>query len=82
LKAEKGKRSLPPMGHYGAIGLQMGLSVAIGLVIGRALDRYFGTEPWLALIFLILGVISGFVALFRLLKELQKGEGSSDEGKR
>lgn len=70
------------MGHYGSIGLQMGLSVAIGLVIGLALDRYLGTTPWMALIFLILGVIAGFLALFRLVKEIQKGEGAQGEGKR
>jgi len=39
------------MGHYGTVGLQMGLSVARGL----ALDKYLGTAPWMALIFLILG---------------------------
>ena len=70
------------MGHYGSIGLQMGLSVAIGLGVGLALDRYLGTTPWMALIFLILGVIAGFLALFRLLKEIQRGEGAQDEGKR
>ena len=69
------------MGQYGSIGLQMGLSVAIGLVIGLALDRYLGTTPWMALVFLILGVIAGFLALFRLVKEIQKGEGAQDEGK-
>ena len=68
------------MGRYGAIGLQMGLSVAIGLVIGVALDRYLGTTPWMALIFLILGVIAGFLALFRLAKEIQKGNSPRDEG--
>ena len=69
------------MGQYGSIGLQMGLSVAIGLVIGLALDRHLGTTPWMALVFLILGVIAGFLALFRLVKEIQKGEGAQDEGK-
>jgi ATP synthase protein I len=62
------------MGRYGTIGLQMGVSVVIGLIIGLALDKYLGTTPWMALIFLILGSISGFLALFRLLKEIQKGE--------
>jgi ATP synthase protein I len=81
LKVEGTKRLVSLMGRYGAIGLQMGLSVAIGLVIGLALDRYLGTEPWLALIFLILGVIAGFLALFRLAKEIQRGEDSRGEGK-
>ena len=69
------------MGHYGTIGLQMGLSVAIGLIIGLALDRYLGTTPWMALIFLILGVIAGFLALFRLVKEIQKEQEFHGEGK-
>jgi len=69
------------MGHYGTIGLQMGLSVAIGLVIGLALDRHLGTAPWMALIFLILGVIAGFLALFRLLKEIQVKQDFRDEEK-
>ncbi len=70
------------MGHYGAIGLQMGLSVAIGLVIGLALDRYLGTAPWMALIFLILGVIAGFRALFQLLKEIKMKQDFRDEGEK
>jgi ATP synthase protein I len=82
LKVNGAKRVVSLMGHYGSIGLQMGLSVAIGLVIGLALDRYLGTTPWMALIFLILGVIAGFLALFRLVKEIQKGEGAQGEGKR
>jgi ATP synthase protein I len=81
LKVNGAKRLVSLMGQYGSIGLQMGLSVAIGLVIGLALDRYLGTTPWMALVFLILGVIAGFLALFRLVKEIQKGEGAQDEGK-
>jgi ATP synthase protein I len=81
LKIDASKRLAYLMGHYGAIGLQMGLSVAIGLAIGLALDRYLGTTPWMSLIFLILGVIAGFLALFRLVKEIQKGESAPGEGK-
>ncbi len=81
MKSENVKRLAFLMGHYGTIGLQMGLSVAIGLVIGLALDRYLGTAPWMALIFLILGVIAGFLALFRLLKEIQDKQDSQGEGK-
>lgn len=82
MKGENVKRLVSLMGHYGAIGLQMGLSVAIGLVIGLALDRYLGTAPWMALIFLILGVIAGFRALFQLLKEIQVKQDFRDEGKK
>jgi ATP synthase protein I len=60
--------------RYSAIGLEMGLSVAISLVIGYFLDRYFGTQPWLTLIFLIIGVVAGFRSLYRLMKDIEKRE--------
>ncbi len=55
-----------------AIGLEMGLSVAVGLAIGYLLDRYLGTRPWLMVTFLILGVIAGFRSLFSLAREIGK----------
>ncbi len=60
--------------RYSAIGLEMGLSVAIGVALGYFLDRYFGTKPWLTLIFLIIGVMAGFRSLFRLMKDIEKRE--------
>ncbi len=53
-----------------AIGLEMGLSVAVGLAIGYLLDRYFGTKPWLTIIFLLLGIVAGFRSLFSLAREI------------
>ena len=58
--------------RYSSIGLEMGLSVAIGVTIGYYLDRFFNTSPWLTLIFLILGSVAGFRRLFSLLKDLDK----------
>ncbi len=57
-----------------AIGLEMGLSVAIGLGIGYLLDRLFGTKPWLMVIFFLLGVIAAFRSLLSLAKEIDKSE--------
>jgi ATP synthase protein I len=79
LKIDDTKKLVSLMGHYGSIGLQMGLSVAIGLLIGLALDRYLGTTPWMALVFLLLGVVAGFLALFRLAKEIQGEQKFHDE---
>jgi len=55
-----------------AIGLEMGLSVAIGLAIGYLLDRFFHTKPWLTIIFLILGIVAAFRSLLSLAKEIDK----------
>jgi ATP synthase protein I len=40
---------------YSALGLEMGLSVAIGIGIGYFLDSYFKTYPYLTIIFMIFG---------------------------
>jgi ATP synthase protein I len=60
--------------RYSAIGLEMGLSVAIGVLIGYLLDRFLLTKPWLTLVFLICGVVAGFRSLFSLMKRVDRDE--------
>src|SRR5512140_402021 len=48
-----------------SVGLELGLAVIIGLLIGMWLDRQFGTEPALMLIFLGLGLAAGFRNVLR-----------------
>jgi ATP synthase protein I len=58
--------------EYSAGTLELGISVAIGIGIGYALDRYFGTAPWLTLAWLLCGVVAGFRSLFRVAKRLER----------
>jgi ATP synthase protein I len=58
--------------RFSTVGLELGLSVIVGLLIGQYLDEKFGTEPWLLLLFLIFGMAAGFRSIFRLLKDLDK----------
>ncbi|MGA1598866.1 MAG: AtpZ/AtpI family protein [bacterium] len=57
---------------FSSMGLELGLSVIVGFLLGSWLDRYFGTEPWLLLIFGISGIIAGYRSVFRLLKKVQQ----------
>ena len=41
-----------------------------GYYLGHILDRYFESDPWLAITGLFLGGIGGFVHLFRLLNRV------------
>lgn len=43
------------------VGFQLAFAIFIGLGIGVWLDSRFGTFPWLAIVFLVLGVAAGFV---------------------
>ncbi len=57
---------------YSTLGLEMGLSVAVGAIIGYYLDKWLHTEPWLLILFLIFGAISGFRSLYRALKRFER----------
>ena len=60
--------------RFSTVGLELGFSVLLGLFIGQYLDGLLGTEPWMLLLFLLLGAAAGFRRLYRLLKEVGKGD--------
>ena len=49
--------------------LMLPSSIAVGLFIGYFLDKLFGTQPWMLLLFTVLGVVSGFYSLLRGLSK-------------
>ncbi|MDA8078213.1 MAG: AtpZ/AtpI family protein [Nitrospiraceae bacterium] len=64
-----------------SVGLNLVVSTFVGLAIGYGLDRLFSTNPWLTIIFLILGIISGFRDLYRFAQRQNNGSDSSDKDK-
>jgi ATP synthase protein I len=64
---------LRQFGVLGGVGLHLVLGTFAGLAIGYFLDRVFNTNPWLTLIFLVVGVAAGFTNLFRIMR-LQRKE--------
>ena len=54
-----------------SLGLMLPSSIAVGLFFGYYLDKFFGTDPWLLLIFLLLGIFSGFYSLIRGLNKFK-----------
>jgi len=49
--------------------LMLPSSIAVGLFLGYYLDKLFKTQPWLLLVFTLLGVFSGFYSLLRGLNK-------------
>ena len=47
-------------------------AVVVGTIIGFILDNWFGTKPWLILIFFFVGVVTGIVNVFKSAKKMQK----------
>jgi F0F1-type ATP synthase assembly protein I len=46
-------------------GLMVALPVVCGLGLGYALDRHFGTVPWITLALTLIGAVTGPVLLYR-----------------
>lgn len=65
-------RHIREMAYYGSIGMSVALSIVIGLVIGIVLDRYFGTQPVLTLVFLVLGILAGFKNLLLAMNKARR----------
>jgi ATP synthase protein I len=47
-------------------------SIAVGLLIGYFLDKWLGTNPWLLLVFSLLGAASGLISLTRAIIKFNK----------
>jgi ATP synthase protein I len=62
--ADKGKGFYQGL-SASSVGLELGICVAIGVFLGRWLDEELGTEPWLLLLFLGLGLAAGFRSVLR-----------------
>jgi len=55
-----------------SVGLELGLAVVIGVLFGRWLDGKLGTEPWMMLVFLALGLVAGFRSVMRAVDRLDR----------
>ena len=54
------------------LSTEMVAAVVVGTIIGFILDNWFGTKPWLILIFFFIGVIAGIMNVIRSAKKMQK----------
>lgn len=61
-------------GTASTMGLHIVSAIIVGLTFGYYLDKYFGTKPWLLMIFFLFGVIAGFKMVFEDFRKLQRRE--------
>ena len=57
---------------YSTLGLEMGLSVAIGIGIGYFLDSFFKSYPYLTIIFMFFGIAAAFKTIYVLIRKVSK----------
>lgn len=76
--ARTGKRAYNAL-TSSSVGIELGLSVAIGLLIGYYMDQWLGTEPWLMLFWLGLGFVAGFRGVMRAVRQADRAAAADAE---
>lgn len=71
---EETKKYLRQLAMASTLGFQVALAIFIGLAIGVWLDSWLGTFPWLALVFMVFGVVAGFLNYYRFARDCQKDQ--------
>jgi len=69
--------------RYGNIGLELVLSIVVGFLLGRKIDRWlFGGHGWGTAVGTGIGVYTGFRALYKLAKQAQREADAEDARER
>lgn len=78
--AEDKRQLIKALGFLSSVGISVVASTFIGLAMGYYLDKWLGTAPWLTLVFLGFGIISGFRNIFILTaRELRRQQNEQQD---
>lgn len=64
--------------RYASLGLELGISVLIGLFGGRWIDGRFDTAPWGMLIGMVLGLTAGVRSIYRTVTSAKAAGEAAD----
>jgi len=70
--SDKNNESKSSMGTAFKMSTELVSAVVVGTIIGFILDNWFGTKPWLILIFFFVGVIAGIMNVIKSAKKMQR----------
>ena len=60
------------MGNAFKLGTELVAAVGVGTIIGFILDSWFGTKPWLIIVFFFIGSAAGILNVIKTAKRMQK----------
>ena len=70
--SNRNQKSSSNIGIALKLSTELVAAVAVGTIIGFILDDWFGTKPWLILIFFFVGVAAGILNVVKSAKNMQK----------
>ena len=62
-----------------SVGIEIALSIGLGMFFGWWLDKKFDTAPWLFVLFLFAGIGSAVKAVIRIMKMVDMQDETKDE---
>ena len=62
------------MGSAFKLGTELVAAVAVGTIFGFILDSWFGTKPWLIIIFFFLGSVAGIMNVIKAANRMQEND--------
>lgn len=78
LLGPEGRKQLKVVGHVGIVGIELGLSILIGLLGGQWLDGKFDTAPVLMWVGFGIGLASGARSMYRAAMSARRDLEDSD----
>jgi ATP synthase protein I len=76
--ARDGKRVYNAL-NASSVGLELGVSVGLGLLVGFFLDKRLGTTPWMLLLWMVIGLVAGFRGVFRAVARADRAAEAEDK---
>lgn len=70
------------MGLGFRVAVELVAGIAVGGLLGYALDAWLGTKPWLMVVFLFLGAAAGVMNAYRAAKGLDDSVGFGEAQRR
>ncbi len=64
-----------------AVGIEIGLCIIIGMLLGQQADAWFGTTPWLFWTGVVLGIGAALKAVVSAVNRTRRALENDDSGK-
>lgn len=76
----EGRKQLKALGEVSTIGIEMAVSVIVGVKGGQWLDEKFGTDSVFELLGLFAGLAAAFRSLYRVARKVKQQLGNAEPG--
>ena len=81
MKSDK-RQMLEALSTASNMGFTMVVNAAVGLLLGKAIDKWLDTSPWGVAIGVALGIIAGIRSIYGKVAAMDDGDGKTKKNAR